>query len=166
MATIRLVPSTYTRSNTNYVTVTSSNNMYDNTDDTSDYATLQGRTRNSSTAYYAFIGGFNFSDLPSNATVTDFSVKIRAYRNSYQRTGTNFRLRLTYASTSGSVISNTTLSSDLTTTSTVYTIPTGSLDWSDLVGYGDDFSIEVPLAGTSGSYAPQVYVYGAEIEVT
>lgn len=164
MATIRLVPSNYSRSNTSYVTVSNETNMYNNTDHTSNYTTCRGRNRNSSTPYYAFINGFNFDDVPSNATVTSFTIKIRAYRNSYQRTGTNFRLRLTYASSSGSVISNTTLSSDLTTSSAIYTFPLGSLEWSDLISYGEDFGIEIPLASTSSSY-PYVYVYGAEIEV-
>ena len=166
MATIRLIPSSYTRSNTNYVTVSNPTNMYNNTDHTANYATLQGRTRNSSTAYYAFIGGFNFDDVPSNAIVSSFTIKIRAYRNSYQRTGTNFYLRLTYGSSSGTVISGTTLDSNLGTTSDVYTFPNGNIEWSDFATWGDDFSIEVPLAGSSGSYAPQVLVQGAEIEVT
>lgn len=166
MATAHIVAGGYTRSNTNYVTVTSADNMYDPVSDTSDYATLQGRTRNSSTAYYCFINNFQFDDLPSNAVVSDIAVKIRCYRNSYQRTGTNFYLRLSYGSTSGTVVSNTTTSTNIGTTAATIEIPTGSLTWDDMVEYGSDFSIEVPLAGSSGSYAPQIYVYGAEIEVT
>ena len=165
MATAHIIASGYTRSNTNYVTVTNENNMYDPVSDTSDYATLQGRTRNSSTAYYCFINHFKFDDLPSNAEVQSFSIKIKCYRNSYQRTGTNFYLRLSSGSTSGTVISNTTTSTNINTTASVITIPTGSLTWNQMVGYGTNFSIEVPLAGSSGSYAPQIYVYGAEIEV-
>jgi hypothetical protein len=127
MATIKLTPSSYTRSSTNYVTVTNPGNMYYDTSHTTNYATLQGRTRNSSTAYYAFIGGFNFNSVPSNAVVTGFTVRIRAYRNSAQRTGDNFRLRLTYASSSGSVISGTTTSTEIGTSANTITIPTGSL---------------------------------------
>ena len=165
MATAHIVASSYTRSNVNYVSVTNEDNMYDPVSDTSDYATLQGRTRNSSTAYYAFINGFKFSDLPSGAVVKSFAFKIRCYRNSYQRTGTNFFLRLSYGSTSGTVVSGTTTETNIDTTAAVIEIPTGSLTWEDIVDYGSDFAIEVPLAGTSGSYAPIVYVYGAEIEV-
>ena len=164
MATVKLVPSTYFRSNTNYVTVTNDSNMYYDTSHTTNYATLRGRNRNSSTAYYAFIGGFNFDAVPSNATVNSFTVRIRCYRSSNQRTGSNFYMRLTYAHTSGSVISNTTTSTNIGTTASTITIPTGSLTWTQMSGYGDDFSIEVPLASNSGSY-PYVYVYGAEIEV-
>lgn len=167
MAVAHLVGSTYTRSSTNYTQVTDPDNMYDPVSDTSDYATLRGRNRNSSTAYYVFIHGFNFSQIPSNATVTDFAVKVKCYRSSNQRTGTNFYLRLSYAHTSGSVISGTTTSTniDTDTAGSIITIPTGNLDWSDIVGYGSDFSIEFPLASTSSSY-PYIYVYGAEIEVT
>ena len=170
MATVRLVPSAYTASNSSYVTVTNPTNMYYNTDHTANYCTLRGRTRNNTTTYYAFIRGFNFSSVPTGANVTSFTVKIRAYRNSYQQTGADYRIRLASSPSSSSAIANTTLSSDITTTSggTVYTIPTGSLTWSQISGYGSDFSIEVPLRNTSTSNNryPYVYVYGAEIEVT
>lgn len=164
MATIRLVPSTYGRSSTSRVTVTNPENMYYNTDHTANYCTLRGRNSSSYT-YYAFIGGFNFGDVPSNATVSSFTVKIRCYRNSYQGTGDTYRLRLASSASNNNVISGTTMSSDIGTTVNTYTIPTGSLTWSTLSGYGSNFCIEVPLHATSSQY-PYVYVYGAEIEVT
>ena len=173
MATIRLVPSAYSRSNTNYVTVTNEENMYNNTDHTSNYASLRGRAgRNSNSTYYAFIHGFNFDDVPSAANVTAFKVKIRAYRNSYMATGnTNYRICLASQPSNSYKIGNTILSEDITTSADgeVYEIPTGSLSWSQLVDdYGSDFSIDVPLrnSSTSSNNYPYVYVYGAEIEVT
>lgn len=171
MPTIRLIPSNYGRSNTNYVTVTSPTNMYYNTDHTSNYCTLRGRAgRSSNSTYYAFINGFNFDSVPSNAKVSSFRVLIRAYRGSYQATGSSYRIRLASQASSSYAISNTTLDSDITTTSggTVYEIPTGSLTWTQLSDYGSNFSIDVPLrnSSTSSSNYPYVYVYGAEIEVT
>ena len=166
MATAHLKATAYSRSNNSYVTVTNPTNMYDPVSDTSNYATLQGRTRNSSTAYYCFINGFSFSDLPAGANVSAFSVKIRCYRNSTQRTGTNYYLRLCSSAAWNTAITGTTTSTNVGTTSDVITIPTGNLTWSQITNYGSGFSIAVPLAGTSGSTAPQIYVYGAEIEVT
>lgn len=170
MAVMRLIPSAYGRSNTNYVTVTDPENMYNNTDHTSNYCTLRGRAgRSNNSTYYAFINGFNFDDVPSQATVTGFRVLIRAYRNSYMATGnTNYRIRLASQASNSYAIGNTTLSSDLGTTAAVYEIPTGSLTWDTLKGYGSAFSIDVPLrnSSTSSSYYPYIYVYGAEIEVT
>lgn len=169
MATIRLVPSSYGRSSTSYVTVTNPTNMYNNTDHTASYASLRGRGgRSSNSTYYAFINGFNFSDVPANAQVTAFAVKIRCYRNANQNTGSSYRLRLASSAASSSAISNTTVSTDIGTTASVITIPTGSLTWAQLKGYGANFSIEVPLrnTSTSSSQYPYVYVYGAEIEVT
>lgn len=172
MATIRLVASNYGRSNTNYVTVTNPENMYNNTDHSSGYATLRGRAgRSSNSTYYAFINGWNFDNVPSNATVTEFTVKIKAYRGSYQATGnTNYRISLASQASNSYKIGNTTLSEDITTSTSgdVYTIPTGSLTWSQIVGYGSGFSIDIPLrnSSTSSSNYPYVYVYGAEIEVT
>ena len=164
MATIRLVPSAYTRSSTTRVTVTDDANMYNNTDHTANYATLRGRNSSSST-YYCFIHGFNFSQVPDNATVSSFSVKIRCYRSSNQRTGTNYNLRLASSPSSNSVISDTTASDAIGITDSVITIPTGNLTWNTLKNYGTNFSIDVVLASNSSSY-PYVYVYGAEIEVT
>ena len=164
MATIRLTPSAYTRSSTNRVTVTNDANMYHNTDWSTNYATLRGRN-NSNSTYYCFIHGFDFSQVPSNANVTAFSVKIKCYRSSNQRTGSNYDLRLASTPSSSSVISNTTASTTIGTSASVITIPTGSLTWTQLTNYGTNFSIDVVLASNSSSY-PYVYVYGAEIEVT
>ena len=163
MATIRLVPSAYTRSSTNRVTVTNPENMYYNTDHTASYCSIRGRNSSSST-YYCFIHGFNFDDVPSEATVTSFSVKIRCYRSSNQNTGTSYNLRLASQASSSYVISNTTASNTIDTTASIITIPTGSLTWDTLSGYGSGFSIDVVLRSTDSSY-PYVYVYGAEIEV-
>lgn len=164
MATIRLVPSTYTRSSTSRVTVTNPTYAYDNTDDTSDYAQFRGRNSSSYT-YYAFLHGFNFDDVPSNANVTGFRVLIRCYRNSYQGTGSTYRLRLASQANNNYVISDTTTSTDIGTSVSVIEIPTGNLSWDNIVGYSDGFSIEMVLHATSNQY-PYIYVYGAEIEVT
>lgn len=164
MATIRLVPSTYTRSSTSRVTVTDDTNMYYNTDHTSAYCSIRGRNSTSNT-YYCFIHGFNFDDVPSNATVTGFRVLIRCYRNSYQATGSSYRMRLASQASSSYVISNTTTSTDIGTTASVIEIPTGSLTWDNLVSYGSNFSIDLVLRASSSQY-PYIYVYGAEIEVT
>lgn len=172
MAVIRLIASSYGRSNTNYVSVTNEENMYDNTSDSSDYATLRGRAgRSSNSTYYAFINGFNFDDVPSNANVSSFRVLIKAYRGSYQATGnTNYRISLASQASNSYKIGNTTLSEDITTSTSgeVYEIPTGSLTWSQIADYGSDFSIDIPLrnSSTTNTNYPYVYVYGAEIEVT
>lgn len=166
MATIRLVPSTYTSSNSSYATVYSgASNMYNNTDHTANYASLRGRNNSTTTAYYIFLRGFNFDDVPSNAHVTGFTVKIRCYRNSYQRTGDNYRLRLASTTNINNVIANSITSTEIGTSASVITIPTGDLTWDTLSGYGANFSIVIPLSSTSSS-RPYIYVYGAEIEVT
>ena len=164
MATIRLIPSSYGRSSTSRVTVTDPENMYNNTDNSSSYCSIRGRNSTSST-YYAFINGFNFDDVPSNAQVSAFIVKIKCYRNQYLSTGASYRLRLSSTASNNSVISNTTTSTDIGTSVNTITIPTGSLTWSTLKGYGSGFSIEIPLRASSSQY-PYCYVYGAEIEVT
>ena len=165
MATIRLIPSAYTRSSANRVTVTNETNMYNNTDHTANYCSIRGRNSSSSGPYYAFIHGFNINDVPLDAIVSNITVKIRCYKNSYLATGSSYRLRLASTPASASEINNTTMTEDVETTAAVYTIPIGSLSWEDIKRYGSDFSIEVPLMSTASSY-PYLYVYGAEIEVT
>lgn len=169
--TIRLVPSSYSVSNATYVTVTNPSYMYDNTDDTTNYATTRGRNGNRAQSHYVFINGFNFSAIPEKAYVTNFEIKIKAYRSSNQRTGIgttyDYRIRLSSSASNSDTIENTQLSDTLTTSSSgqVYTIPTGDLTWDDITGYGNNFSMIIPLASTNGSY-PYVYIYGVEIEVT
>ena len=170
MATARLVPSAYSVSSSNYVTVTNPTNMYYNIDHTAGYATLRGRGgRSTNSTYYAFIRGFNFSAVPSNASVSSFTISIRCYRNANQSYGSSsYRLKLASQPSNNSVLSNTTTSTDIDTVPDNITIPTGSLTWATMSGYGENFSIEVPLrnTSTSSSQYPYVYVYGAEITVT
>lgn len=166
MANIRLIPSAYSSSNSSYATVNSGEaNMYNNTDNTSSYASLRGRNNSTTTAYYIFLRGFNFDDVPANASVTSFEVKIRCYKNSYQRTGDNYRLRLSSSTSINDVISNSITSTEISTTANTITIPTGDLTWNTLKSYGDNFSIVIPLSSTA-SNRPYIYVYGAEINVT
>lgn len=167
MATVKLIPSHYDRSSSSYVTVTNESWMYDDASDTSDYASIRGRQgRSSNSTYYAYLNGFDFSQVPSDATVNSFTIRIRCYRNNYQNTGSSYRMRLT-GSAANNAISGTTASTDIGTSANVITIPTGSLTWAQLVSYGSGFSIQIRLRNTSTSSSnyPYVYVYGAEIEV-
>lgn len=164
MATIRLIPSTYTRSSSSRVTVTNDSNMYNNTDHTSSYCSIRGRNSSSNT-YYCFIHGFNFDDVPNDAIVSSFRVLIRCYKNSYQSTSSSYYMRLASQASSSYVISGTTATTAISESVSVIEIPTGNLDWDDIVDYGSGFSIDIPLRSTASQY-PYVYVYGAEIEVT
>lgn len=169
MTTVKLKPSAYTVSNASYVVVSDATNMYNDTDHTASYASLRGRGgRSSNSTYYAFVHGFDFNVIPSNAVVSSFAVKIRCYRNSNQNTGSSYRLRLASSPSNSSAISGTTVSTDIGMTASVITIPTGNLTWAQMSGYGSDFSVEIPLrnTSTSSSQYPYVYVYGVEIEVT
>lgn len=166
MATYRLVPSTYSRSNTNYVTVTDPSNMYTNTDSTTKCSIRGRNSSNTSRVYYCYVSGFNFGTVPSSETVASFKVKIKAYKNSYQRTGETYRPRLASTASSGSALSGTTLSEDLTTDTNgeTYEFPLNNMSWNTLKNYGSNFSVIIPLNPSSNQY-PYVYVYGIEIEV-
>ena len=166
MATYRLVPSTYSRSNNSYVTVTDPSNMYTNTDSTTKCSIRGRNSSNTSRVYYCYVSGFNFNTVPSSETVASFKVKIKAYKNSYQRTGETYRPRLASTASSGSALSGTTLSEDLTTNTNgeTYEFPLNNMSWSTLKNYGSNFSVIIPLNPSSNQY-PYVYVYGIEIEV-
>lgn len=162
MATMRLVPSTYYRSNSSYVSVTNPDNMYTNTDSTT-YASVRNSRSSTSNTYYCYLRGFNFDDIPSNANVSGFTIKIKA-NESYMSTSSSYRMSLYNNTTS---ISNTTLTSSLSTTVQTFTFPIPStLTWETIKGYGANFGIRIPLRRSSTSSNSYVYVYGAEIEVT
>lgn len=162
MATMRLVPSTYSRSNNSYVSVTDADNMYTNTDSTT-YASISNTRNSTSNTYYCYLRGFNFDDIPSDAEVTGFTIKIKA-NESYMSTSSSYRMSLYNNTTS---IGNTTVTSSLSTSVQTFTFPIPStLTWETLTRYGANFGIRIPLRRSSTSSTSYVYVYGAEIEVT
>ena len=75
MATIRLVPSTYSLSNTS-LTISNVDRMYTNTDST----TYGSCSTTSSSTRYLYLRGFNFNSIPDGAEITSFQIKIKAQK--------------------------------------------------------------------------------------
>lgn len=159
MATIRLVPSSYAVSGTSYLSVSNADRMYDNVDST-DYATITN-TYASTSSRYLYLRGFNFDDIPSNAVVSSFTVKIKGYESGLA-TGVSYAPRLANGT---SALSNTTATTNFGTSATTITIPTGALDWEDIVTYGSNFTIMVYVRRASRNTTGYFYCYGAEIDV-
>ena len=159
MATIRLIPSTYAVSSTQYLSVSNASNMYHNTDNTT-YATITN-TYASTSSRYLYLRGFNFDDIPSGAIINSFEVKIKGYESGLA-TSTSYAPRLANGT---SALSNTTASTNFSTSTRTITIPTGSLDWQDITNYGSNFTIMVYVRRNSRNTTGYFYCYGAEIEV-
>lgn len=163
MATIRLVPSTSAVSNASYASIANADNMYTNTDSTS-YGTFTHNRASTNNTYYGYLRGFNFGAVPENATVTSFTVKIKASATGHTTsTSSSYYMSLVNNTTQ---IGSTTASGRLSTTTTTFTFANGSLTWDTIVGYGANFGIRIPLRRASSNTADVVSVYGAEIEVT
>lgn len=158
MPTIRLVPSTYYLSSSTYLSVSNASNMYTNTDSDS-YATVTN-SRASTSSYYIYIRGFNFDDVPSNAIVSSWIVKLKA-RESGVSTSTSYR---PYFANGTSAINGTC--DVITTTASVNSFSGYSIDWETLSGYGDNFGIRINCRRASKNTTSYMYIYGAEIEVT
>ncbi len=157
MATIRLVPSTYSLSNTS-LSLSNINNAYTNTDSTT-YATC---STTSTSSRYLYIRGFNFDDIPANATIDSFSIKFKA-NESGMSTSSSYR---------PSLVNNTTTitgtSSSITTTVTTQTFTGVTADWETISGYGSNFGVRFTVrrsGGGGGSSTGYLYLYGVEIEV-
>lgn len=159
MATIRLIPSTYAVSSTSYLSVSNASNMYHNTDNTT-YATITNTNASTSSRYF-YLRGFNFDDIPSNAVINSFMVKIKGYESGLA-TSTSYAPRLANGT---SAISNTTASTNFGTSATTITIPTGALTWAQVVSYDSNFTIMVYVRRNSRNTTGYFYCYGAEIEV-
>lgn len=163
MATIRLVPSVSAVSNSSYATIANAANMYANTDSTT-YGTFTHNRASTSNTYYGYLRGFNFDDVPSNAVVSGWTVKIKASATGHTTsTSSSYYMSLVNGTTQ---IGSTSADGRLSTTVTTFTFAEGSLDWADLVGYGSNFGIRIPLRRASSNTQDVVSVYGAEIEVT
>ena len=154
MPTIKLVPSTYYLSNSSYLSVSNASNMYDDTDSTN-YATITN-SRTSTSSYYIYIRGFNFDDVPSNAIVSDFTIRIKCnYSGGYAQA------MYLYDGTSTSMGSSDSISSTVTTHEF-----TCNYSWSNIVAAGSDFGIRINCRRFSRNTTSYIYIYGAEIEVT
>ena len=158
MATLRLIPSAYSVSNTTYLTVADESNMYNNTDNTT-YATITN-TRSSTTSYYLYINGFNFSDIPSNATVNSFTVKIKCYESGLSTSSRYYMYLVNGTSTIGDYASTMPSTSVQT-----ITFDNVSSTWDTISGYGSNFGIRLNCRRQSSNTTGYLYVYGAEILV-
>lgn len=157
MPTIKLTPSTYYLSNSSYLSVSNASNMYSDTSDDS-YGTVTN-SRTSTSSYYIYLRGFNFDDIPSDAEVSSFTVKLKA-RESGVSTSTSYVPYLAHGTTTFSGCSTTAI----TTTASVHTF-TCNQDWETIKGYGDTFGIRINCRRSSRNTTSYMYIYGAEIEV-
>lgn len=157
MATIRLIPSTYTLSNTSYLSVSNASNMYNNTDNTT-YASVYN-SRSSTSSYYIYLQGFNFDDVPSGVVVNSFTVKLKAYESGVS-TSDSYK---PYLANGTNAINGSCTA--ITTTASVHTFTGISADWETISGYGNSFGIRINCRRASRNTAGYVYIYGAEIEV-
>lgn len=154
MATIRLTPSTYSLSNTSYLSISNVSNMYTNIDSTT-YATVN-HTRTSTTSYYIYVKGFNFNDIPADAIINSATVKVKA--------------KVTSAGSYAPALYNNTtslgqnLSGNIGTTTTTSTVDITS-NWETYKGYGSNFGIRLRLNRSSRYTTSSIDIYGAEILV-
>lgn len=161
MATKRLVPSSYAVSNSTYITVSDASNMYNNTDNNT-YATFYN-SRTATTTYYGYIRGFNVDEIPDEAVVSNFTIKIKGYESgAVTSTGTTYAICLLNGSTA---IANTYSTTQFGTSVKTIEVPHGDISWETLKQYGSNLGIRICVRRSSRNTAAYVYVYGAEIEI-
>lgn len=155
MATARLIPSTYSLSNSS-LGVTDADNFYSNTDSTS-----YGRVSTTSTSSrYIYLKGFNFGAIPSNAVVNSFTVKYKAYETTLS-TSSSYYPRLCNNTTT----ITGTASGALTTSVKTFSFTGVTADWATISGYGSDFAVRFTVRRSGNSGTGYLYLYGVEIEV-
>ena len=158
MPTLRLTASSYQFSSTKYLSSTTMSNAYTNIDSTT--KAQINHTKRSTTSYYVYLRGFDFSQIPSNAIITSAIVKVKAYVSG----DTARRPRLcnntmtisgapTFSSNIGNSTSGTTSTVDITSQFETYK------------GYGNNFGVRFRLGRSSKNTASSLYIYGAEITV-
>ena len=158
MATIKLTPSTYYLSSTSYLSISNAANMYADTS-SGTYATVTN-SRTSTTSYYIYLRGFDFSQVPAGAIVSGFTVRLKA-RESGVSTSTSYKPYLADGTTAINGSCDV-----ITTTASVHEFTGISADWDTIVGYGSDFGIRINCRRASRNTTSYMYIYGAEIEVT
>lgn len=157
METVRLIPSIYQLSNTSYLSISNPSNMYTDTDSTS-YATVTN-SQTGTTSYYLYIRGFNFDEIPSDAIVSSFTVKLKA-SESGGSTSTSYR---PYLCNNATALTNA-YSNVLSTSVQTLTFDC-SETWETIKGYGSNFGIRLNCRRNSRNTQATFNIYGAEIEV-
>ena len=158
MATATLIPSSYYASSA-VLSLTNEDNMYTDTSSTT-YATLTN-TEKSTSYYYFYIRGFNFSDIPSGAEVSSFTIKIRGRASGAY----NASLYLAHGTSTISNATATQFPNSSSATTRTFTIPS-TLTWATVSGYGSDFGIRINCRRNARNTQSYYYIYGAEIDVT
>ena len=158
MATKRLVPSTlYNAAGTTYLTVDNESDMFTDTDSTT-YGTVSN-VYASTSSRYVYLRGFEFTSIPSSATVNSFTIKIKAKETGLS-TSTNYRPRICNGTTT-----LTGSSSTISTSASVITFTSVSPTWNTIAGYGSDFGIRINVRRSNANTAGSCDIYGAEILV-
>ena len=158
MATIRLIPSTlYNAAGTSYLTVTDQDKMMTNTDSTT-YGVVTNINASTSSRY-VYLRGFNFNSIPSGATVTSFTVKLKANESNIS-TSSNYRPRICNGTTTLTGSSNT-----IGTSANVITFTGVTTAWDTIKSYKSDFGIRINVRRSNSNNQGYVNIYGAEIEV-
>ena len=105
-----------------------------------------------------YLRGFDFGSIPSGATVSSFTVKIKGYYTG----GSQQTLYLCNGTTTQSGATAT----GLTTSTQTRTFSNGSLTWAQISGWGESFSIRINARRGNRNTTGYYYIYGAEIDVT
>lgn len=157
MATATLIPSSYYISSS-YLTVANEANMYASTASTN-YGTITN-TNASTSYYYFYLRGFNIGDIPENAEVSAFTVKIRG------RASGAYNASLYLCNGTSTITGATASALPNSSTVTTRTLGNGNLTWANIVNYGANFGIRVNCRRNARNTTAYWYIYGAEIDVT
>lgn len=165
MPTVKLVASSYSVTGT-VVVNQNETTLYEDTDNSSNPARITHTTSGTS-SYYLYLKGFNFSDIPSNAVVSSFTIRVKGYESGLS-TSTSYAPRL-YNNSSGTTWSSisgaSAASSNFGTSAKTITVPyTGT--WDTLKGFGSNLGIRLVIRRSQKNTQGYLYIYGAEIEVT
>ena len=172
MAVIRLIPSSYSVSNSSYLSVTNPENMYANTDSTTYGQAYNSRTGTSS--YYLYLTGFNFDDIPSGAIVNSFSIKLKGYESGVSTSSQYAPVVMASSAQGGDPggggappgeqDGNLGTFSNLSTSAQVLTA-TMTADWATVYAAGSNLTIRIDCRRASRNTAAYAYIYGAEVYV-
>ena len=158
MATATLIPSSYYASSA-VLSLTNEENMYTDITSTT-YATLTN-TDKSTSYYYFYIRGFDFSSIPSDAEVSSFTIKISGRASGAY----NSAMYLAHGTSTISGATATQFPNSSTVTTRTFTIP-DTLTWDTVSGYGSNFGIRINCRRNAKNTQSYYYIYGAEIDVT
>lgn len=152
------------------LSVSNATNMYTECSSTT-YATISN-SQSGTTARYLWVSGFDLSSIPSSATITSITARVRGRYSGATTTATYAPRMVSYYYDDDkedwdvTYLPGAVATSNFGTSAVYVNIPSGTTPGADIIALGRQFGIQLTLRKSSSTGTGRLYVYGVELHIS